>query len=45
MVVKVCGDAVSDCVGDSVWVTVYVALCGLRCVSDDVGDGIWVTVR
>jgi len=47
----VCGDGVggamwtavrvSDCVGHSVWV----ALCGLRCVGDDVGDGIWVKVR
>ena len=28
-----------------VCVTMWVALCGLRCVGDDVGDGMRVTVR
>jgi len=30
--------------GNSVWVTVWVTLCSLRCVGDDVGDGMWVTL-
>jgi len=31
-------------VHDGAWVTMWVALCGLRCVGDDVDDGIWMLV-